>query len=146
MTWVTPTLAAASVALSDDGRLSASLDLGSSLRRYYETTETLLHDILLRNGCRIVNLNFIDGSGRERPHPYFTTAHHVGSCRMADAPERGVTDASGEVFDHPGLYVSDGAAIPSSLAVNTSLTILANAERIAAGILQRYGLRNPLLS
>jgi len=137
---------AASIALSDDGRLSASLDLRSSLRRYYETTETLLHDILLRNGCRIVSLNFIDGSGRERPHPYFTTAHHVGSCRMADAPERGVTDASGEVFDHPGLYVSDGAAIPSSLAVNTSLTILANAERIAAGILQRYGLRNPLLS
>ncbi|HXI96314.1 MAG TPA: GMC family oxidoreductase, partial [Candidatus Acidoferrum sp.] len=137
---------AASVALGDDGRLSTSLDLGASLRRYYESTETLLHDILLRNGCRIVSLNFIDGSGRERPHPYFTTAHHVGSCRMADAPAHGAVDATGQIFDHPGLYVSDGAAIPSSLAVNTSLTILANAERIAAGILQRYGLRNSLLS
>ena len=36
---------------------------------------------------------------------------------------------------------SDGACIPSSLAVNTSLTILANAERIAAGMLDRYDLR-----
>lgn len=49
-----------------------------------------------------------------------------------------MTDATGEVFDYPGMYVTDGAAIPSSLAVNTSITILANAERAAWGILQRY--------
>ena len=65
---------------------------------------------------------------------------------MADSPSRGVVDPTGEVFDHPGLYVADGAAIPSSLAVNTSLTILANAERVAAGILQRYGLEHTSLS
>jgi len=59
---------------------------------------------------------------------------------MADSKEQGVVDASGEVFGYPGLYVSDGAAIPSSLAVNTSLTILANAERIAAGLIDRYRL------
>jgi cholesterol oxidase len=59
---------------------------------------------------------------------------------MADRPEDGVTDVAGGVFGYPGLYVSDGAAIPSSLAVNTSLTILANAERIAAGILASHGL------
>jgi len=59
---------------------------------------------------------------------------------MADTPARGVVDQWGEVFHYPGLYVSDGAAVPSSLAVNTSLTILANAERIAAGMLDRYGL------
>ena len=60
---------------------------------------------------------------------------------MADAPSAGVVNAHGEVFGCPGLYVSDGACIPSSLAVNTSLTILANAERIAAGILDRYRLQ-----
>jgi cholesterol oxidase len=47
------------------------------------------------------------------------------------------------VFDYPGVYVSDGAAIPSALAVNTSLTILANAERIAAGLIERYRLAVP---
>jgi choline dehydrogenase-like flavoprotein len=57
---------------------------------------------------------------------------------MSDSPSTGVVDPQGEVHGHPGLFVSDGAAIPSSLAVNTSLTILANAERIAAGIVARY--------
>jgi len=47
------------------------------------------------------------------------------------------------VFDYPGLYVSDGSGIPSSLAVNTSLTILANAERVAAGLIERYRLPLP---
>jgi cholesterol oxidase len=63
----------------------------------------------------------------------------MGSCRMADSADRGVCDTKGEVFGYPGLYVSDGAAIPSSLAVNSSLTILANAERIALGIVSRHG-------
>ena len=63
---------------------------------------------------------------------------------MADTRSRGVVDIDGEVFGQPGLYVSDGAAIPSSLAVNTSLTILANAERIAAGIARRYPARAAL--
>src|ERR1051325_8375452 len=133
---------AASIALGDDGRLTATLDVGATLRRYHETTQALLHDILRRNGCRIIQINFINGSGQEFSDPFFTTAHHVGSCRMADTPDDGAADPGGEVFDHPGLYVSDGAAIPSSLAVNTSLTILANAERIAAGILERYRLRH----
>ena len=127
-------------------RTGASAPKLPALRRYPETTQALLHEILRRNGCRIIQVNFINGSGQEFVDPFFTTAHHVGSCRMADTPDDGVADANGEVFEHPGLYVSDGAAIPSSLAVNTSLTILANAERIAAGILERYGLRNPLLS
>ena len=57
---------------------------------------------------------------------------------MADSKNLGVVDVAGEAFDLPGLYVTDGAAIPGSIAVSTSLTILANAERIAEGILRRY--------
>lgn len=72
------------------------------------------------------------------PELSFSTTHQVGSARMADDPSRGVVDRHGEAFRCPGLYVADGAAIPSSLAVSSSLTILANAERIAAGIADRY--------
>ncbi|HET9706755.1 MAG TPA: GMC family oxidoreductase N-terminal domain-containing protein, partial [Gemmatimonadales bacterium] len=55
----------ASIALSDDGRPVADIDLSSTLLRYHETTERLLHDILLRNGCQIIKINFINGSGQE---------------------------------------------------------------------------------
>lgn len=47
----------------------------------------------------------------------------------------------GEVFDYPGMYVTDGAAIPTSLAVNTAHTILANAERVAVSIVARHSVK-----
>jgi choline dehydrogenase-like flavoprotein len=135
------------------GRLTArpdggfDLECGESddLRTYHEETRALLESILRRNGCRIVEPSFLNGEGAPHPGLYFSTAHQVGSCRMAEDKSRGVVDAGGEVFDYPGLYVTDGSAIPSSLAVNTSLTILANAERIAAGLLSRYSTTRPAL-
>ena len=110
------------------------LTVSSELRAYHERTQELLQSILLRNGCRLVDIEFVDRSGTAREPLGFSTAHQVGTCRMADSRDRGVVNAAGEVFDYPGLYISDGSVIPSSLAVNTSLTILANAERIAAGV------------
>ena len=121
-----------------DGKPALSLPLTDGLRSYHDRIEALLRSILARNGCRLLNPTFIDREGAEREDIHFSTAHQTGSCRMADAKERGVVDAMGEVFDYPGLYVSDGAAVPTSLAVNTSLTILANAERIAAGLVERF--------
>ncbi len=122
------------------GEAKVSLSLTTRLRAYHAETKRVLESILVRNGCRMVETDFLDASFQPRDDIHFTTAHQVGSCRMADSNEQGVVDASGEVFGCPGLYVSDGAAIPSSLAVNTSLTILANAERIAAGLIDRYRL------
>jgi cholesterol oxidase len=57
---------------------------------------------------------------------------------MADSPSNGVVDATGEVFHYPGLYIADGSAIPSSLAVNPYLTILANAERVGEWLSRWY--------
>jgi choline dehydrogenase-like flavoprotein len=114
------------------------LHLTNDLRMYYKSTKELLESILKRNGCRILDAKLINAEGKEYEDIRFTTTHMIGSCRMADRIENGVTDAYGEVFNYPGLYVADGAAIPSSLAVNSSLTILANAERIAAHIVKQY--------
>ena len=122
------------------GDARVALPITAQLRAYHAETKRILESILVRNGCRIVEADFLDKGFTPQQGVHFSTAHQVGSCRMADSKEHGVVDASGAVFDYPGLYVSDGSAIPSSLAVNTSLTILANAERIAAGLIERYRL------
>lgn len=126
------------IALDGRGRPVVSLPLTDELRRYHAEVEELLQGIMRRNGLHLLETDLRKADGGVRRDTFFSTAHHVGSARMALSRSRGVVDASGEVFEYPGMFVSDGAAVPSSLAVNTSLTILANAERIAAGILGRY--------
>jgi cholesterol oxidase len=65
------------------------------------------------------------------PFKKLLTAHPLGGCVMGEDPERSVVNHHGEVWSYPGLYVTDGAIIPSALAVNPSLTIGALAERAA---------------
>jgi cholesterol oxidase len=121
----------------DGEKLRVELPTDSALAAYKRETTTLLESILERNGGTVLHTTFVNREGRPREGLHFSTSHQVGSCRMADDPGRGVTDRDGQVFGYPGLYVSDGAAIPSSLIVNSSLTILANAERVADRILVR---------
>lgn len=124
-----------------DKSIKPVLNITPDLERYYNDTQKLLHSIFIRNGAKVVHAHKIDREGRESRGVHFDTTHMVGSCRMADHKEHGVVDMNGQVFDYPGLYVSDGAAVPSSLAVNTSLTILANAERVAEHLVSRYARR-----
>jgi choline dehydrogenase-like flavoprotein len=128
------------ISLDRSGSVSVSLGRVPVLERHVREARQLIASLLERNGCRVLTADWIDRGGVPHNGVFFSTAHQTGTARMADRPEDGVTDVAGEVFGYPGLYVSDGAAIPSSLAVNTSLTILANAERIAAGILASHGL------
>jgi cholesterol oxidase len=57
-----------------------------------------------------------------------TTAHILGGCAIAAAPDDGVIDGRFEVFGHRDLYVMDGSVIGANLGVNPSLTITALAE------------------
>lgn len=61
-----------------------------------------------------------------------TTAHILGGCAMAESPDHGVVDGTGQVFGHPGLYVIDGSIIGANLGVNPSLTITALAEHLCS--------------
>jgi cholesterol oxidase len=58
-----------------------------------------------------------------------TTAHILGGCHMGMTADDGVIDTSHEVFNYPGLFVVDGAAVSANVGVNPSLTITALAER-----------------
>src|SRR5207302_1523556 len=63
---------------------------------------------------------------------YLLTAFHpLGTCRMATEPGRRVVSPNHEVFGVPGLYVADGSVVPSSVAVNPQVTIMALATRAA---------------
>jgi choline dehydrogenase-like flavoprotein len=64
-------------------------------------------------------------------------AHPLGGCRMASEPALGVVDHRCEAFGYEGLFCIDSSVIPTSLAVNPSLTIAAVSERAAAHLVRR---------
>jgi cholesterol oxidase len=64
------------------------------------------------------------------------TIHPLGGCAMARDRRYGVVDPWGQVFGHPGLYVTDGSAMPGPVGANPSFTIAAFADRVAEAILE----------
>ena len=59
----------------------------------------------------------------------YVTVHPLGGCPMSDDPAAGVVDDAGKVHGYDGLYVLDGAIVPTAIGVNPSKTIAALAER-----------------
>ncbi len=59
------------------------------------------------------------------------SSHLHGTCRMGDDPARSVVDRWCRSHDVPNLWVVDGSVFPTSGGYNPTLTILANAYRVA---------------
>jgi cholesterol oxidase len=75
-----------------------------------------------------------------------TTVHPLGGCRMGADAAAGVVDHRGRVFAgssgtdvHEGLYVCDGAVLPTPVGVNPLLTISALAERAMVLLAEERG-------
>jgi len=71
------------------------------------------------------------------------TAHPIGGCPIGEDYMQGAADEFGRVFDgkggvHQGLFVADGALLPSALNVNPFLTISALTERLAERMVQSF--------
>jgi choline dehydrogenase-like flavoprotein len=64
------------------------------------------------------------------------SAHQMGACRMGASAQTSVADGRGELHDVAGVWVGDGAALPSAPGVNPMITIMALAERTATRILE----------
>jgi len=75
---------------------------------------------------------------RVRPWDLDLSAYHpLGTARMGRDPATSVVGPDHQVHDTEGLYVVDGAAVPSSLGVNPQVTIMALATRAAEKIAAR---------
>jgi choline dehydrogenase-like flavoprotein len=65
-------------------------------------------------------------------------AHATGTCRFGDDPKTSVLDRFNRAHSLDNLYVVDGSFFPSSGGLNPSLTIAANALRVAAHLKDRF--------
>jgi enediyne biosynthesis protein E9 len=128
--------------------------LGRGNLRYEPTANTLrgwaladaeVRDILERDGLSRVMPWTNDVVGAYTVHP-------LASCRIGDDPATSALDDRHELRDHPGIFVTDGSAVPGALTVNPALTIAALAERAMPGIVEaarergvdvRYGAPAP---
>ncbi|RMH38053.1 MAG: GMC oxidoreductase [Deltaproteobacteria bacterium] len=78
-------------------------------------------------------------TARLRARDFELSAYHpLGTARMGPDPRRAVVGLDFQAHDVPGLYVVDGSVMPSSLAVNPQVTIMAlatlAADRIARAV------------
>jgi choline dehydrogenase-like flavoprotein len=123
-------------------RLSQQM-LGVGRLTYKPTPNTLrgwaeadaeVKDILERDGLATVAPWTNDVVGAYTVHP-------LASCRIGDDPYTSALDDRHELRGHPGIFVTDGSAVPGALTVNPAMTIAALAERAVPGIVEAARLR-----
>jgi choline dehydrogenase-like flavoprotein len=71
--------------------------------------------------------------------PIGGTAHQAGTARFGKDPATSVLDVDCKAHELDNLYVADASFFPSIGAVNPTLTIIANALRVAEIIRTRLG-------
>jgi long-chain-alcohol oxidase len=90
-----------------------------------------------RNGGREGLLDAADRCGWDAAQVTLGTFHLMGTARMGSSREDSVCNPDGEAWDVGGLYVVDGAVLPTGLGVNPMVTIEAAAHRISRGLAER---------
>ena len=71
------------------------------------------------------------------------TVHNLGGCALSTSAESGVVGIDGQVHGHPGLYVADGAVVPTSIGSHPVMTISALAEWIAERVVASFTRESP---
>jgi long-chain-alcohol oxidase len=91
------------------------------------------------NGGRESLLEAADRCGWDAGQVTLGSFHLMGTARMGSSPDDSVCDSGGEAWDVKGLFVVDGAVLPTGLGVNPMVTIEAAAHKIARGMAARLG-------
>ncbi len=126
---------------ASDGILSLNQDGEIDLDWPYENSMSLYNQILETVDAvgKSVDAKWaIPSPAWKWPSRKNISVHLLGGCIVATNPEKGVTKADperfGELFGYHGLYVADGAILPTAVGANPCATISAMAEMVAHGI------------
>jgi choline dehydrogenase-like flavoprotein len=130
-----------------------SEDLPSSHNRIHYDGERVMLDLTLGNveGHARLKQKLRELCGKLDIHPHLFdrslylgqnipiggTAHQAGTLRFGTDPAQSVLDVNCKAHELDNLYVTDASFFPSIGAVNPTLTIIANALRVADHIIGR---------
>lgn len=89
------------------------------------------------NDLDMVSKSFARGLYLHKDMDVSATAHQAGTVRFGVDPASSALDLDCKAHDLDNLYVVDGGFMPSIGAVNPTLTIIANALRVADRIAER---------
>jgi choline dehydrogenase-like flavoprotein len=117
-------LSQAEVRLAEDGTLIVAGAYSEDVPRLMAHTRSVLGRAWRSMGAWMLPGSFTAG----RPG---ADIHYAGTLPMARDPVRGQTSTEGAVHGLPGVFVVDGACLPALPEKSHTLTLMANADRIA---------------
>jgi len=113
------------------------LDIEENNMEAHRRLKKKLEQILTRVGAHPVLLERSLYLGKQIP--IGGTAHQAGTARFGTDPADSVLDTDCKAHELDNLYLSDASFFPSIGAVNPTLTIIANALRVADIVKKRLG-------
>jgi choline dehydrogenase-like flavoprotein len=125
------------VTLTKDGSVRLSLvpdNNTEGVRRLRHRFDAMLGDL------GIASKTFARGQYLHKDMDVSATAHQAGTVRFGTDPASSALDVDCKAHDLDNLYVVDGSFMPSIGAVNPTLTIIANAIRVAERIAERLAV------
>jgi len=123
------------VSLDRDGRVI--LDIEENNRAAHDRLRNTLEGLLEPGGAYTYLFERSLYLGKNIP--LSGTAHQAGTLRFGTDPRSSVLDLNCRTHEIDNLYVTDASFFPSIGAVNPTLTIVANALRVAAHLEERLG-------
>ncbi len=122
----------------DEPRFENSVGMGNDLDRYGIPTTTIDHaytdDDMSRRHKLVTHARRIlksAGAMVTRVHEIDTFSHAIGTIRFGESKADSALDETCRFRELENLFVMDGSFMPTSGGVNPSLTIAANAFRVA---------------
>jgi choline dehydrogenase-like flavoprotein len=97
----------------------------------YHWYEKKLVEMVQAAGAREVVRGAIPGVAIDERTQQKGNAHNHGTCRMGNDPSSSVVDRHCRSHEVPNLWIVDGSVMPTNGGYNPTLTILANAYRVA---------------